>query len=125
MKAYWIENSDRKNYEICITKSVGRAENASIAVIAKYTYNLFINGQFVCYGPARTASGYARIDNIDISKFLTEEQNEIALYCLSVETKTLCFSEGASYLGCELTVDGVTCDASEFQCFLMKDRVDK
>ena len=125
MKAYWIENSDRKNYEICITKSVGRAENASIAVIAKYTYNLFINGQFVCYGPARTASGYASIDNIDISKFLTEEQNEIALYSLSVETKTLCFSEGASYLGCELTVDGVTCDASEFQCFLMKDRVDK
>lgn len=125
MKAYWIENSDRKNYEICITKKVGRAKKASVSVIAQYTYNLFVNGQFVCYGPARTASGYARIDHIDISSFLTEEENVISVYCLSVETKTLCFAGGESYVGCELTVDGVTCDASAFDCFLMTDRIDK
>lgn len=125
MKAYWIENIDRKNYEICITKKVGRAKKASVSVIAQYTYNLFVNGRFVCYGPARTASGYARVDHIDISSFLTEEENMISVYCLSVETKTLCFAGGESYVGCELTVNGVTCDASAFDCFLMTDRVDK
>lgn len=125
MKAYWIENSDRKNYEICITKKVRRANKASISLIAQYTYNLFVNGHFVCYGPARTAGGYARVDHIDISSFLTEEENIISVYCLSVETKTLCFAGGESYVGCELTVDGVTCDVRAFDCFLMTDRIDK
>lgn len=125
MQAYWIDNIDRKNYEICLTTRVGQAKEASIAVIAKYTYNLFINGAFVCYGPARTADGYARIDRIDISRFLTQAENVISLYCLSVETKTLCFAAGASFLGCELTLDGRTVDARAFSCYLMNDRVDR
>lgn len=125
MKAYWIENKNQKNYEICLTKRIGKATDATLHIIAKYTYNLFVNGQFVCYGPARAAGGYARVDYFDLSKLLTKEENIISIFCLSVETKTLCFSKGASYIGCELQMDGVTYDACDFQCFLMKDRVDK
>lgn len=125
MKAYWIEDVDRKNYEICLTRRVAQAKAASIAIIAKYTYNLFVNGQFVSYGPARTANGYARIDRIDISHLLTEPENTVTIYCLSVETKTLCFAEGPSFVGCELTLDGQTVDATAFQCYLMNDRVDR
>lgn len=124
MKAYWIEATDRKNYEICLTKRVGRAKSASIAVIAKYTYNLFINGQFVCYGPARTADGYARVDYLDISEMLTHEENFIMLYCLCVEAKTLCFAPGDCFVGCDLKVDGVTFDAADFRWERMNDRVD-
>lgn len=125
MKAYWIEHITRKNYEICLTKRIGKAADAVIRIIAKYTYNLYVNGQFVCYGPARTAEGYARVDCIDLRGLLTKEENIISIFCLSVETKTLCFSAGASYIGCELCVDGVTYEASDFQCFLMTDRVDR
>lgn len=125
MKAYWIESCNQKNYEICLTKTVGPADNASIAIIAKYTYNLYVNGEFVCYGPARTASGYARVDRIDITDRLTKDKNVISLFCLSVEMKTLCFSGGRSFVGCELVLDGCTYDAKDFSCYRMTDRVDR
>lgn len=39
-----------------------KAEYMTIAITAKNEYRLYVNGQMVMHGPARTAHGYARVD---------------------------------------------------------------
>ena len=125
MKAYWIENSDRKNYEICLTKTVKKLKNVRLKIITKNVYNLYINGKFVSFGPARAALGYARMDDISIDSFLFDGENVISIYFLNVGAKTLCFPDGEPYLGCELVSDEISFDAKNFDCYLMNDRIDK
>ena len=51
----------------------------TICVTARNLYRLFINGAPVLYGPARTAHGYARVDEKDISAHLHAGLNHIAI----------------------------------------------
>lgn len=47
--------------------SLKKAQRIHIAVAAKSYYRLFINGEFLAHGPARTASGYARVDELVVN----------------------------------------------------------
>ena len=42
------------------------AQNMTIAVAARNVYRLYVNGKMILHGPARTAHGYARVDEITI-----------------------------------------------------------
>ncbi len=57
------------------------SEGAAVTVraTARSLYRLFINGTPVLYGPARTAHGYARVDERDVSAYLRPGRNHIAL----------------------------------------------
>ena len=58
MRAIWAKDSFQQNTELCFYIKIGRYENASLKIVAKDVYNLYINGNFVAYGPARAAKGY-------------------------------------------------------------------
>ena len=79
MKAYRIENNNKKNYEICLTKTTKKLKNARLKIIARNVYNLYINNKFVSYGPARAAEGYARMDDIPIDGYLSDNENVIKI----------------------------------------------
>lgn len=74
-------------------ESLSRTENANVVfhgtltrgqakafVTACSQYKLFINRRFVSYGPARCAKDCYRVDELDISDFLTEEENEVMAF---------------------------------------------
>ena len=42
-------------------------------------YRVWMNGSFVGYGPARTALGYARVDEWPLNAFLREGANDVAI----------------------------------------------
>ena len=44
-------------------------EGAEIRITAASFYQLYVDGQFVSFGPARTAKGYARVDVIPLDSF--------------------------------------------------------
>ena len=46
---------------------------------ARNTYRLFINDELIMHGPARTAHGYARVDEIDVTWYLEPGVNHIAI----------------------------------------------
>ena len=52
---------------------------ARISITAQNMYRLYINEEFVMQGPRRTAHGCLRVDEIDISKYLTFGENHIAV----------------------------------------------
>lgn len=76
-----------------------------IALTASNMYQLFVNGQFVAEGPARAGHGYYRVDEIDISKYLTSEQNVIAIYVASYYIKNFYLIKQPGFLCAEIMCD--------------------
>lgn len=56
---------------------------ALLRVAARSVYRLYVNGTFVCHGPARCAKGYARVDEVRI-RLLPE--TDIAIETASYDT---------------------------------------
>lgn len=61
---------------------VSTLENAEIHITAADFYQLYVDGEFVAFGPARAAKGYAREDVIDLCSFgVGEHRVDIAVSC--------------------------------------------
>lgn len=54
-----------------------------INITGRSFYRLYVNGTFVMHGPARTANGYLRVDEIDISDYVVKGKNIIAIEQIS------------------------------------------
>ena len=80
------ENHSKNDYSVAhygFYKSVSLNNedlaDVRIAISAQNMYRLYINEEFVMQGPRRTAHGYLRVDEIDISKYLCVGQNHVAV----------------------------------------------
>ncbi len=124
MRAYWGKDKFEYNVELCFSTLLKEGECDVIRLIAKDVYNLYVNGKFICYGPARAGEGAARVDEIEIARLLTQKENRISVFVQSNNSKTMCFAEGAPYFGCELVKGGkVIKDATDFGCYFMADKL--
>ncbi|MBQ4112298.1 MAG: hypothetical protein IJD38_05845 [Clostridia bacterium] len=54
-------------------------EQTVIRLTARNVYRLYVNGEVVMHGPARTAHGYCRVDEVDITEHLIDGVNHIAV----------------------------------------------
>lgn len=54
-------------------------QSATLALTARNIYRLYINGELVMHGPARTAHGYARVDVIDVRPYLQNGDNHFGV----------------------------------------------
>lgn len=57
----------------------GGEKTVTVRITARSFYRLYINGQFVCHGPARAGFGHARVDEVDITKRLHMGENHFAV----------------------------------------------
>ncbi len=54
-------------------------DHVVIRLTARNLYRLYINGEVVMHGPARTAHGYCRVDEMDVTDRLIDGVNHIAV----------------------------------------------
>lgn len=82
-EAQWIWMNDsiasdvllaRKNFELS-----SLPETASLRITGTSLYQLYINGEYVCRGPARSAPHHQSFDILDVSKALKIGKNTIAV----------------------------------------------
>ena len=93
-------------------KTGSRPQKAVFRIAARHVYRLYINGEIVMHGPARTAHGYARVDEVDVTDRLRDGVNHLAievmtygdLYCGYSNDCTL--SDGPGFVMAELEGDG-------------------
>ncbi len=124
MQARWAENQFERNTELCFVCRIEKCEDAELVFIAKDVYNLYINGQFIQYGPARAAKGYAREERVALGQYLTQAENIISVYVQSNYTKTLCFALEKPMFAAEIRANGqVIYTTDDFRCFAMTDKV--
>lgn len=89
MKIKWIsikreaEKSARGSYRKTFTLSETPA-SAPLRLTANHLYKLYVNGQFVMTGPARSPVPYRFVDTIDVAKYLKNGENLLAVEVLTL-----------------------------------------
>ena len=55
------------------------AERVTVRLTARNVYRLYVNGEILMHGPARTAHGYCRVDEVDVTEHLIDGVNHVAI----------------------------------------------
>jgi alpha-L-rhamnosidase len=69
-------------------------------------YRVFLNGEFLGYGPARTAHGFFRVDEYDIGDVVQSGENILAIEVAGYNVNTYYTLDQPSFLQAELESDG-------------------
>ena len=107
-----VQAGFRKN--LCLT-AVPSA--AVVQIAARSFYRLYVNGRVVMNGPARTARGYLRVDELDVLPFLHAGVNCFAMEitsscgCLRGYSNDIC-ADGSMLLA-EILIDGKCAAATD------------
>ena len=86
------DKAKEQNYQLVLRATVDSLKNTIIYLAACSFYRLTVNGSFVAFGPARTAGGYARVDEIALDAYdICGKASEIIIevagyYCMSLST---------------------------------------
>ncbi len=76
----WLrERGDEKNITVLMQTFISADNNTEIHMAGHCSYQVYINGEFVFFGPARAGRGYYRVDKLPIGKYLTEKENKITV----------------------------------------------
>lgn len=122
MIALWSEDKI-KDYNTRLAFQLKCEKADEIRLIAADFYNLYVDGNFVGYGPAKTAAGYARVDVYDLSKYenfvITVEALCYNIPCYSIES-------GNPLFGAEVVKGGkVIADSESFSAYSVDDYIRK
>ena len=91
----------RKDFEI-----VEQIEKAEIHITADQAYKLYINGKYICRGPARGYQNHWPFDKIDVSSYLHEGHNWISVQAYNPGIGTFQYKhESSAGLICSLVVN--------------------
>lgn len=78
------------------------AKNVSVKLATSGTYNLFVNGEFVSYGPARAGKDHFRVDEYNIDKYLNCGKNVIVIEVSGYYVDTFYIKKHSSFLMAEV-----------------------
>lgn len=88
----WMDGEERTmNSQLVLRAVIPAKKGTELHITCFSFYRLAVNGQFVFFGPARCAGGYASVDVIPLDPYLKENENEIVIeaagyYCRSLST---------------------------------------
>ena len=80
-----LDCSDNRNQHVLFRRRftlTKRPQSATVYITADDYYKLYVNGQFVAQGPAPSYHFQYNYNTIDVSKYLTEGENLIAVHTL-------------------------------------------
>ena len=81
--SHWIWMDENTNSDMMLARQVfdlsETPKEAVIRITASSKYQLFINGEYMCQGPARSAPHHQSYDILDISDLLHDGKNLIAV----------------------------------------------
>ena len=103
----WEKGKENEmNYNLVFRGVVDKADNVKIALSASSMYQMFVNGNLVSEGPARAGHGRYRVDEIDISKFMSQDKNIVCIYVDGYNVENYYLIKQPSFLCAEIVSDG-------------------
>lgn len=121
-KPVWATNREKEmNLWLNFKANIAKTEDCKLILTGSSVYNIFINNQFISFGPARCANGFYRVDELDISTYLTQENNEILIRCAGYNINSFYCLDEPSFLCAEIISNNTTLFATgsknDFDCF--------
>lgn len=126
MRTLWAKDRLIKNDELCFAFKIKKSDDVKMHLVGRDVFNVYVNGEFVLYGPARAAHDYLRVEKLDITKYLTQEENVIVIDVVSNFVPMLSHACEPPIVGADIFVNGEKAfDIFDFTCHEMTDRIIK
>lgn len=128
--AVWMapEEGELLNCHLIFKETLPSLKGAVLSVAGADFYRLTVNGQFVGFGPARCAKGYARVDRHDLTEYdRADGENEILIEAAGYRCGSLSTVQQPSFLIAEVVVNGeaVRYTGRDFPAYRNTSRVQK
>ncbi len=86
----WAKGKSQEMNTFVVFKTcIGNKKNAEIHIAGTCFYRVYVDNQFLCFGPARAASGYVREDVIMLPNDMVSREvviEAVGYYCKSIST---------------------------------------
>lgn len=96
-----------------------KAEKTILRVTGSSAYDVKINGEFIAFGPARSAHGFYRVDELDLSQYI-EDKSVITITVAGYNCNSYYHLNQPSFLCAELIQDGEITAATADEGFLCR-----
>ena len=104
-------------------------QDFKLRITASTLYRVFLNGEFLGYGPARSAHSYFRIDEYNLGKQVKNGENIIAIEGAGYNVNSYYMLDQPSFLQAEIESGGqiilATGTDPGFEAFQVKERLQK
>lgn len=100
-----MDKESEVNLRLQFKTNLRKRDNAVIKIATSGMYQLWVNGSFVCYGPARAGKNHFRMDRIDISDKLQKEANIIIIEVAGYNANSYAIQNQKSFLQAEVVAD--------------------
>ena len=104
-------------------------QNYTLKITASSLYRIYLNGEFLGYGPARASHGYFRIDEYDLSKRIKKGENIVAVEVAGYNVNSYYTLDQPSFLQAEIQsgrkIVLATGSDQGFETFQVKERLQK
>lgn len=124
---YPIGKRNEMNTFAAFSTTLNDIKDTSVYITASSFYQLWVNGKFVSFGPARTAKGYSRVDVISIEDYAVDGENKIVVLVSGYVCRSLSTVKQSSYLQAEIRKNGTVLRATgyDFEAYLPVQKVQK
>ena len=121
MKAIWAKGlKEEKNITLAFSLDLGAKERFTMKLAAASLYRVYVDGEFVAFGPQRAAKGYARVENF------SAEGKRLVVEVENIYVPTFWVIKQPPFFACEIeTESGKKYIADDFCCQLLTDRLQK
>ncbi len=90
------------NVTLMLKASAPGVCDAVFAAAGHCDYQIFVNGKFVFWGPARAGRDFYRIDRIPVGKYLTEKENDVTVFLYSYACHSYEYLDSPGFFCAEL-----------------------
>ena len=121
-KPVWATNREYEmNLWLDFKCNLTNASNCFLNLTGSSAYQILVNNNFVAFGPARCAHGFYRVDNIDLSNYLNQDNNTLVIRVAGYNINSFYHLNQPSFLCCEVIKDNVVLfatgdDDNDFIC---------
>lgn len=103
----WVQGMEKEpNYRVQFKAICDRYDDAEIRIATSGTYQLWVNGEFVSYGPARAGKDHFRMEKIDISRLLNKDKNTVIIEAAGYYCYSFYIMRQPSFLQAEIVSNG-------------------
>ncbi len=130
-QAVWLSGRRDVWNQVAGFYAAWHVEDAGASTLLRVTgadsYRIWVNGEFAGFGPARTAYGYARVDEWPLDAWLRDGENHIAIEVLSHGIDSYVSVLQPPFLQAEIVCDGTVVAATPdgFTACVLPERIQK
>ncbi len=102
----------------------------TLRVTGSTLYRVFVNGEFLCHGPARACPAYFRVDELDITSLTKAGANDVAIEVAGYNANSYYLLDQPAFVRAEIlrgddVLAATGADGKDFEAHVITERVQK